>query len=290
MARSKVFAQLAALCLLLAVWCLFLSGSAPGEKVSGPAQGFSGLGQEPAASEPGNIRAPHKAVSKSTTVSESNSISEPTAVSEPNSVSELKTDAMLAVDNILQYPELPNGCEGTSLAIVLNYFGIEADKYDIAMNYVPRMAFADGGGHPDAVYMGDPSSYYGGYYCFPAPLAAAAAQYLEEHSSPLCAYVATGSTEADLIAFLNADLPVIVWITVDNRPPVRREDLAWMLTDTGAFYVPYVNLHVAVLRGYDAENFYLCDPLDNIDTLPREDFMALYTAMGRRAMVVRPPE
>ncbi len=199
------------------------------------------------------------------------------------------TEVMLAVENIPQLPELPNGCEGTSLAIVLNYFGVEADKIDVSMNYIPRMSFADGVGHPDEVYMGDPSAYYGGYYCFAPPVAAAAARYIDERQAPLRAYDATGSTEADLVADLNAGLPVIVWITTNRQPPAQLQAQAWTLSD-GSTYAPYYNLHVAVLRGYDADNFYLCDPLQNFDTLPREEFLALYTAMGSRAVALLPLE
>ncbi|MEG2930782.1 MAG: C39 family peptidase, partial [Ruthenibacterium sp.] len=43
----------------------------------------------------------------------------------------------LSVAPVFQLPELPNGCEGTSLTAVLRYFGYNADKVDIALNYVP---------------------------------------------------------------------------------------------------------------------------------------------------------
>ena len=39
--------------------------------------------------------------------------------------------------NILQNPELPVGCEITALTILLNYYGFNAEKTDMAKNYLP---------------------------------------------------------------------------------------------------------------------------------------------------------
>ena len=205
----------------------------------------------------------------------------------PGTLRHRGAEVLLEVENILQNPELPNGCEATSLAIVLNYFGVDAGKTDLALNYIPRMDFQNGGGHPEYVYMGDPSTA-NGFYCYPRPVVIAATMYLEDHPALLRAYLATGSTEDDLVAFLDEGLPVMVWKTTDNQPPALRGDLAWTLLGTDRVYTPYGNLHVAVLRGYDEDNFYLCDPLGITESMARADFMANYTAMGSRAVVVRP--
>ena len=45
------------------------------------------------------------------------------------------------VPTILQYPELPNGCEITSLTAVLNYFGIDVHKTEMADDYLPQKPF-----------------------------------------------------------------------------------------------------------------------------------------------------
>ena len=44
----------------------------------------------------------------------------------------------LPVPLILQNPELPNGCEITSLCMLLRYLGFDADKCLLADNYLPR--------------------------------------------------------------------------------------------------------------------------------------------------------
>ena len=44
----------------------------------------------------------------------------------------------LPVRTVLQNPELPNGCEAASLAALLKYKGVPADKLDLAYGYIPR--------------------------------------------------------------------------------------------------------------------------------------------------------
>ena len=44
----------------------------------------------------------------------------------------LKRKILLDVPTILQKPELPRGCEVTSLAMMLNYAGIEVNKMELA--------------------------------------------------------------------------------------------------------------------------------------------------------------
>ena len=52
--------------------------------------------------------------------------------STPESALFLLSTVQLDVENIPQNPELPNGCEITSAAIVLNYLGFDIDKVTLA--------------------------------------------------------------------------------------------------------------------------------------------------------------
>ncbi|MTQ81961.1 C39 family peptidase [Ruthenibacterium lactatiformans] len=73
----------------------------------------------------------------------------------------------LPVRTVLQNPELPNGCEAASLAALLNYKGVPADKLDLAYGYIPRGDIeetTDGrtGPDPELAYAGDPAGGTGG--------------------------------------------------------------------------------------------------------------------------------
>lgn len=98
---------------------------------------------------------------------------------------------LLPVPQILQNPELPNGCEITSCCEVLHYLGFAPDKCELADYYLPRSAQWYGA-DPDEVYMGNPHLDDGspetGYYCFAGPIVQAANAYLAVQGSSCRAY------------------------------------------------------------------------------------------------------
>ena len=47
----------------------------------------------------------------------------------------------IPVDTILQHPELPNGCEITSVTTLLTFYGYEAAKTEMADKYLPKQLF-----------------------------------------------------------------------------------------------------------------------------------------------------
>ncbi|MDL2294010.1 C39 family peptidase [Ruminococcaceae bacterium OttesenSCG-928-D13] len=196
----------------------------------------------------------------------------------------------LYVELVTQTPELPNGCEATSLTMVLNYLGFEADKLTIAYDYIPRQDFEYSyysltGGNPETVYAGDPATDMG-FYCFPPVVAEGANLYLEAQGSDLRARDISGADESQLVEQLLAGRPVVLWKTLYSQPAETREDLAWIRSDTGELYIPYVNLHVVVLHGFDADYFYMNDPYGEVVRVERELVMAGYEELGSRALVI----
>lgn len=158
----------------------------------------------------------------------------------------------LPVRTVLQNPELPNGCEAASLAALLKYKGVPADKLDLAYGYIPRGDIeetTDGrtGPDPELAYAGDPAAGLG-FYCFAQPVAQGANAYLAAQGSALRAADITGVTGQGLLQYLRGGDPVIVWITKDLSAP-RTGGCTWLLADTGETCTPYVNLHASCLRG-----------------------------------------
>ena len=129
----------------------------------------------------------------------------------------------LPVRTVLQNPELPNGCEAASLAALLKYKGVPADKLDLAYGYIPRGDIeetTDGrtGPDPELAYAGDPAAGLG-FYCFAQPVAQGANAYLAAQGSALRAADITGVTGQGLLQYLRGGDPVIVWITKDLSAP-----------------------------------------------------------------------
>lgn len=193
---------------------------------------------------------------------------------------------------LYQLPELPNGCEATSLAMLLESYGIAASKTELAYQYLPRAEFYEENGAvygpaPEEAYAGDPTAQ--GYYCYAQPLCKAADLYLEHAGETLRALDLTGTGPAGLERLLCEGRPVIVWGTLQFEPPRQSTTHSWLLTGTGEEYIPYSNLHCMLLYGYDEEFYYLCDPLYGYQAVEKAKFVAIYGQMGRRAMALDAP-
>ena len=195
---------------------------------------------------------------------------------------------LLDVAQILQNPELPNGCEITSCCEVLRFLGYPADKCELADRYLPRSERWYGT-DPDRLYMGDPHKDDGspetGYYCFAGPVVAAANAYLAAHGGGYTARDLTGSEEADLVAQLQKGRPVIFWASLHFEDILYDACGAYLLPD-GRSHRVFHHLHCMVLCGASDSQFTVADPLDYNRTVAREQFMRVYRQLGRRAVVL----
>lgn len=198
----------------------------------------------------------------------------------------------LPVVQILQNPELPNGCEITSLCMLLRYRGLDADKCDLADHYLPRTEFW-WGTDPDLAYMGNPhlddDSPQCGYYCFAGPIVAAAEAFLADRGGPprYRAVNLTGAGEKELDACLEEGNPFLFWASL------HFDDICF--DPCGSYPLPggrehrvFHHLHCMVCRGSDDVFFYLADPLDFNTRVPRTQFMKIYRQLGSRAVAVLP--
>lgn len=202
----------------------------------------------------------------------------------------------LEVEGILQEPELPNGCEATSLAILLNHYGYRADKIDIADNYLVKEDFWAGewgemyGPDPEAAYPGAPGPDMLGYYCYPGVIIETAGSYIEAHQGPHAAEDLSGATTRRLRGLLDEGVPVIVWCTTDLLPRRTTVQFHWYFSQGAEPYYPYVNMHAMVLTGYDSQYYYFCDPLDEHNKVARTTFDDNYIEVGRRAVALMATE
>lgn len=92
--------------------------------------------------------------------------------------SDVKGKGKLHVDVLIQYPELPTGCESVALTIALRYFGYDLKKTDIAKSYLIK------GDDYVTSFVGDPFSY-GGAGIYPPGLVKTAEKFIKAKDSPL---------------------------------------------------------------------------------------------------------
>lgn len=190
---------------------------------------------------------------------------------------------------IYQHPELPNGCEITSLAMLLTWAGYPVNKVELSANYLPKQDFSCSddvryGPDPNQAFAGDPSSY-DGWYCLEGPILKAGNAYLYDQNSPAHAVSRSGLSREELEQCLDEGIPLAVWVTLDYTTPQTREASLWYLPD-GSGYVPYINLHCVVLAGWDGGSYRIANPINGWQTISPDVFWNCFDAMGRRAVAV----
>lgn len=195
---------------------------------------------------------------------------------------------LLPVPVVIQNPELPNGCEITSLAEVLQYLGFDVEHTLLAKEYLPCEAIRYEDGKtlvpdPEEAYVGNPATT-SGWYCFEEPVIRAADQYLSDQGSVLRAQKVSGADLDALSEYLQNGQPVIVWIT-QKLADVRRTAFTWTLPD-GSETHPYGGLHCVVLSGMDENTVTFSDPIYGEWTAEKERFYEIYQGMGSRAVVI----
>ncbi len=195
--------------------------------------------------------------------------------------------------NILQNPELPVGCEITALTILLNYYGFDADKTDMAKNYLPiswgNPRTVDGKLYKDSFFdyfIGDPFSR--GYGCFSPAIEKAANSYISSHGGGYTVKNISGCHPDTLYEYLIAGTPVLCWATDGMIEPEYYE--TWYDNATGEQLDWYLNEHCFVLAGFNIANstVTLNDPMKGIIDYNIDKFEVRFKQMHSQAIVLIP--
>lgn len=195
---------------------------------------------------------------------------------------ELPSFFYLDVPEVLQKPELPTGCESVALTMALQYEGFELSKTTIATEFLIYNRETD---NLALGYIGDPFSEEGAG-CFAPAIAATADDFFADQQLPYAAYDITDSTMEELLSYVAAGTPVIVWSTMYMaEPEFTREDSEY----NGKTYRWYTQEHCVVLSGYDLEasTLQINDPLEGIVTRDLEEFKRIYNLTGQNAVVLK---
>ena len=216
---------------------------------------------------------------------------EKTSESEGNALSQSSEQEFSPVELILQNPALPNGCEVTSLAMLLTSAGYPADHVELYEECLPVRDFTYAwnqrfGPSPEEAYAGDASSSAGGWYCFEGPIIEAGNAWIEAHGGDGRMLSLTGISQSGLDQYAQDGTPVAVWVTIDYAPPVYADSFSWILP-SGELYIPYNNLHCVVLAGEENGQYRIADPINGWQLVDKDAFWNNFDAMGRRAVTVQ---
>lgn len=199
----------------------------------------------------------------------------------------------LDMENILQNPELPVGCEITALTILLRHYGFDAEKTDLAKNYLPKSwgnpQTIDGKLYKDSFFdyfIGDPFSK--GYGCFSPAIEKAANAYISDHGGGYTVKNISGCHPDTLYEYLIDGIPVLCWATDGMIEPEYYE--TWYDHATGEQLDWYLNEHCFVLAGFNISNSVvtLNDPMKGIIDYNIDKFEVRFKQMHSQAIVIIP--
>ncbi|MHC1686012.1 MAG: C39 family peptidase [Clostridiaceae bacterium] len=203
-----------------------------------------------------------------------------------NKSTEGKNKEVIDVPLIEQLPGLINGCEVTSLAMMVNYYGEDVTKEtlvkEVKKDKTPLVKNSAGEitkwGDPNYGFVGDIEGDDGyGYAIYPSALLPLANKYLDNKAVDL-----TGETTDTLTKYLSNEKPILVWVTSDFTIP---EDFITWKKGNKEIKATFSE-HCIILTGYDDENFYYNDPLNvgKDKSIDKETFEKVWEAMGKMAL------
>lgn len=177
-----------------------------------------------------------------------------------------------------QNPELPTGCEITSLTSVLNYYGINVKKETMADDYLKK-----GDGSYYKMFLGNPRDA-GSFGCMAQPIVDAANLYFKKNNVSMKASNVSGVTFDKILEYVSQGVPMIVWNTMGMAPAYESQTL----TLDGREYTWIAPEHCVVVVGYDLDNneVYVADPMAGMVTRNLKTFEERYDSLNRQAVYV----
>ncbi|EGP5220364.1 C39 family peptidase [Enterococcus faecium] len=197
-----------------------------------------------------------------------------------------KAEVLLDVPLESQFdsPSLENGCEVTSLSMLLSFYGYEITKNQLAeqLDYVPVFNADGTHGDPNEGFVGDISGGDWAMGVYVPPVASLAQQIVQTdyHTFPK-----TDAQLDDIKKALSKGNPVWTSVTINFEVPDETDFMTWTTNNGEVRVTPLV--HACVVTGYDKENIYVNDPYGVKNrAVPINDFSAIFTAMGGQMLTL----
>ena len=187
--------------------------------------------------------------------------------------------------------EYPTGCELVSASMLLGYYGFETtageliEKGHIRTSVITEIDGIRYGGDPDKVFIGSPYDE-NSYGCWSGAVISCLESYLPKECevSDL-----SGKSLAELCTeYIENDIPVLVWASIDMRETYKNESSSWIIDDTGETFQWISREHCMVLVGYDDEYYWFNDPYNGNGVVPYEKKLAeqRYRELGKQAVAI----
>lgn len=195
----------------------------------------------------------------------------------------MKQEQKLNVPLENQMPDLPNGCEVTSLSMLMNYYGIKVSKNELAETIQHVDSFTDGGkyrGNPHQGFVGHMSIANAGWCVYNEPLYNVARKYTSHIEN------ITESDFLSLLKLVSIGHPVLIITTTTFN---RVNDMQTWDTNTGKVNVT-PSSHACVITGYSKPKkvVYVNNPYGyKNQPVNWKNLQASYNQQGRQALYIK---
>lgn len=195
----------------------------------------------------------------------------------------MKQEQKLNVPLENQMPDLPNGCEVTSLSMLMNYYGIKVSKNELAETIQHVDSFTDGGkyrGNPHQGFVGHMTIANAGWCVYNEPLYNVARKYTSHIEN------ITGSNFLSLLKLVSNGHPVMIITTTTFN---KVNNMQTWDTNTGKVNVT-PSSHACVITGYSKPKkvVYVNNPYGyKNQPVNWKDLQASYNQQGRQALYIR---
>ena len=195
-------------------------------------------------------------------------------------LSNKSNNVCLDVKNILQLPNLPNGCEAVSLAIVLNYLNYDIDPLVLYNNYMPKAELYNG--NPMYNYIGNATNI--GFGCYAPCIVHTGNNYLKSQGEKHKVFNVSGYEIEYYKKYIDEGIPVILWGLIDMNGNDKR---VWDGFFNGEPVVWHSYSHCLVLIGYNETGYIFCDPLVGIKEYSKSAVEKSFAINFRQACIVK---
>lgn len=198
-----------------------------------------------------------------------------------------KDEVYLEAPLILQLPELPRGCEVTSLGMLLSFHGIDVQKEKLAKEVQKNPA--EYKRRNGKIHFGSPyNGFVGDMYSFDTP-------GLGVYHGPIADLAKKYAPNKEIVDLTGEDFAAVkeqlgmgrpVWVIINShyKQLPDSEFITWH-TEDGPLEITY-RQHSVLITGYDDDYVYFNDPLNYHDKADIKNFEEAWIQMGRQAITI----
>lgn len=208
---------------------------------------------------------------------------EPVKQGDPDFVRSIRLDVPL--ESQFEGIILENGCEITSLSMLLQYYGYEVNKNQLAkeLDYVPYALSKTTYGNPNLGFVGDIKEGKKAMGVHVDPIAKVARKIVKNEFEVVASQ---GRSFQDILQRLQEDTPVWIISTLDMQIPTEDDFISWKTKEGTLQLTPLI--HAVVLTGMDENNVYYNDPYGVKDaSIAIADLEEVYNKMGQQSLYLK---